>query len=76
MAKFSLVAMGGTFDIIHNGHLALLEKAFTISDDVIIGLTGDELALKKGKKIDTTGTSVTFWADGEIFSMHPQRFQR
>ena len=51
MAKFNLVAMGGTFDIIHKGHLALLDKAFSVSSDVIIGLTSDELAKKKGKKI-------------------------
>ena len=50
MSKFSLVAMGGTFDIIHRGHLTLLENAFEISDKVIIGLTGDELAAKKRKK--------------------------
>ena len=49
MIKFSLVAMGGTFDIIHRGHLTLLSNAFDISDKVIIGLTGDEFAEKKGK---------------------------
>ncbi|NDB31936.1 MAG: pantetheine-phosphate adenylyltransferase [Nitrososphaeria archaeon] len=52
MAEFSLVAMGGTFDIIHKGHLALLDKAFSVSDNVIIGLVGDELAIKKGKKLN------------------------
>lgn len=51
MTQFDLVAMGGTFDIIHKGHLALLSKAFSISSKVIIGLTGDELAGRKGKKI-------------------------
>jgi pantetheine-phosphate adenylyltransferase len=49
MSKYSIVAMGGTFDIIHKGHLALLSSAFEISDKVIIGLTSDELAAKKGK---------------------------
>ncbi len=49
MSKFSLVATGGTFDIIHKGHLTLLSNAFDISDKVIIGLTSDELAGKKGK---------------------------
>jgi len=50
MSKFTLVAMGGTFDIIHKGHLTLLAKAFSISSNVIIGLTSDELAEKRGKK--------------------------
>jgi len=49
MSEFSLIATGGTFDIIHRGHLTLLSTAFTISDKVIIGLTSDELAEKKGK---------------------------
>lgn len=51
MSKFKVVALGGTFDIIHKGHLALLQKAFSISSKVIIGLTSDELAAKKGKKL-------------------------
>jgi len=49
MSEFSLIATGGTFDIIHRGHLTLLSTAFAISDKVIIGLTSDELAKKKGK---------------------------
>ena len=49
MSEFSLTATGGTFDIIHRGHLTLLLTAFAISDKVIIGLTSDELAEKKGK---------------------------
>ena len=49
--EFALVALGGTFDIIHAGHIALLDKGFSISEKVIIGLTSDELAEKKGKKL-------------------------
>ena len=41
--------MGGTFDIIHRGHLTLLSTAFDISEKVIIGLTSDEFVEKKGK---------------------------
>ena len=49
MLKFSLIAMGGTFDIIHHGHITLLSIAFDISEKVIIGLTSDEFVQKKGK---------------------------
>lgn len=51
MKKFELVATGGTFDIIHSGHITLLSESFAISDKVIIGLTSDELASKKQKKL-------------------------
>ena len=51
MELFDLVAMGGTFDVVHSGHIALLDKAFSISSKVIIGLTSDQLATKKGKNL-------------------------
>ena len=51
MELFDLVAMGGTFDVVHSGHMALLNKAFSISSRVIIGLSSDQLATKKGKNL-------------------------
>ena len=51
MQKYDIVALGGTFDIIHDGHMKLLNKAFSISNKAIIGLTSDELAAKKGKNL-------------------------
>ena len=50
--EFDLVALGGTFDIIHIGHVALLTKGFSISKKVIIGLTSDDLALRSGKALE------------------------
>jgi len=51
MKSFDLVAMGGTFDIVHSGHIALLDKAFSISSKVIIGLSSDQLAKKRRKNL-------------------------
>jgi len=51
MKSFDLVAMGGTFDVVHSGHMALLDKAFSISSKVIIGLSSDQLAKKRGKNL-------------------------
>ena len=51
MKSFDLVAMGGTFDVVHSGHMALLDEAFSISSKVIIGLSSDQLAKKRGKNL-------------------------
>ncbi|HXG08043.1 MAG TPA: pantetheine-phosphate adenylyltransferase [Nitrososphaera sp.] len=52
MAKFPVVATGGTFDEIHIGHIVLLSKAFQIGDKVIIGVSSDEFATRRGKMLN------------------------
>ena len=47
--KFRVVAVGGTFDEFHKGHKTLLEKAFEIGEEVLIGLCTDEF-VKRMKK--------------------------
>jgi pantetheine-phosphate adenylyltransferase len=49
--KFPVVATGGTFDEIHAGHIALLSRAFQAGRKVIIGVSSDEFAKKRGKRL-------------------------
>jgi pantetheine-phosphate adenylyltransferase len=48
------VAVGGTFNPLHDGHIALLKKAVELSrgDELLIGLTSDEMTRKKDHEVD------------------------
>jgi pantetheine-phosphate adenylyltransferase len=50
LKKYECVAMGGTFDILHDGHIELLKKSFEIGKFVIIGVTSDNLVKEKLNK--------------------------
>ena len=50
--RFPIVATGGTFDEIHIGHIALLSRAFKVGKKVIIGVSSDEFAKKRGKNLN------------------------
>ncbi len=45
------VALGGTFDPLHEGHKRLIRKAFGIGEDVVFGVTSDEMARKKFRSV-------------------------
>jgi cytidyltransferase-like protein len=50
--KYKKVAVGGSFDVLHRGHRALLDRAFEASEYMLIGLTSDEMA---GRDADAYG---------------------
>ena len=55
LKKYECVAMGGTFDILHIGHIELLKKSFEIGKFVIIGLSSDNLVKERlMKKINNS----------------------
>ena len=37
-------AVAGTFDVIHDGHIALISRAFEVGDRVVVGITSDRMA--------------------------------
>ncbi|WP_305065247.1 adenylyltransferase/cytidyltransferase family protein [Methanococcoides sp.] len=52
-------AVGGTFEFLHEGHMALIRKAFEMAegDIVDICLTSDEMARQKNRNTGTSPTS-------------------
>lgn len=49
--RFKKVVVGGTFEYLHDGHKAILSKAFEVGDRVLVGITSDQMQLRK----DITG---------------------
>ena len=41
---YRVVAMGGTFDVLHRGHRRLLRQAFAVGRTVMIGIVSDRFA--------------------------------
>ncbi len=53
--RFRKIAVGGTFDHLHDGHLALLRKAFELGEKVYLGVCSDEMARSKGCDVQPLG---------------------
>ena len=53
MGRFHLAVLGGTFDHLHVGHQALLASAFSVGDEVAIGLTTDGFVARHPKPAGT-----------------------
>jgi len=45
------VCLGGTFEVLHRGHEALLGRAFEVGDHVFIGITDGALARRGRKRV-------------------------
>ncbi len=65
LKKYKKVAVGGTFDKFHQGHERLLEEAFNIGEKIVIGVTSNKFAEKKGniencsKRMDNLGNFLS-----------------
>ncbi len=46
------VALGGTFNVLHAGHITLFEKAFQISDHLLVGICSDEFASQSRGRVN------------------------
>jgi len=67
--RFRKVAVGGTFDGLHRGHRALLEKAFEIGDWVLIGLTKDSFSGKKTRSFDERKKALETYLGGRRYEV-------
>jgi pantetheine-phosphate adenylyltransferase len=47
MPKYAYVCVGGTFNHLHKGHIAIIETAFALGDKVLIGLANEHLTKAK-----------------------------
>lgn len=72
------VAIGGTFQPLHDGHKALLRKAYELSRDVDVGVTSDEMA-RRGRarpvgSFRERATALGDWIRREI-GVEPRIFE-
>jgi len=71
--KYNTVAMGGTFDHLHKGHVALLTKSFSLGNLVVIGVTSDGFASREGKTPDQSYMERVQALEHFLLSKFPDR---
>lgn len=75
VSTMTRVAVGGTFQPLHDGHKLLLRKAYELSHDVDIGLTSDEMAksmrVRHVERYEEREKSLREWIRKEI-GMEPR----
>ena len=64
----------GTYDLLHYGHIRLLERAKALGDYLIVGITSDDYDKTRGKinnqqtrRIDGAGTLIILYATLQRF---------
>lgn len=67
---YNKVAVGGTFDQFHKGHRCLLDEAFKVGEEVVIGVTSDVFGGQKGD-IDPCDTRMSNLRD--FLLQYPQK---
>lgn len=60
--RFRLVGVGGTFDVLHEGHKRLLRKALHVGERVVVGVTSNRFAERMNKPYEVHPFSTR--ADG------------
>lgn len=67
--KFKKAAVGGTFDGLHKGHKALLDRAFEIAEWVVIGLTIDKFGGKKSRRFSVRKKELEKYLRGRPYEV-------
>jgi inosine/xanthosine triphosphatase len=77
-------AVAGTFNVLHEGHRMLIDRAFEVGDDVFIGITSDDMAeasrsmvnpinIRRAALVEYLSTKDRPWIVFEIEDMYGPR---
>lgn len=58
MKRYGKVAVGGTFDKLHKGHEIIIQTAFDMADEVLIGVSSDKFASSKKHDIEPCSVRI------------------